>query len=391
MTHNMTKIVLLSLALALAGCAPVYRSRPGGRGLVLMRVALHHALPVAVVCGGDSLRIADAAHRAVLAPGECWTVTAAGGALAAATTRGTVIGPIAGPLALWSPGGVSLNGRLVAAPLELRPEAGGVLAVAELPLEDYVAGVVGAELGMAKPDEIEAAKAQAVAARSYASCKIGSKPGAGYDIEASVSEQAFDPARANPTVLKAVRQTAGQVLTCGGAVVAANYHSTCGGRTALASEAWAADDRSFPFIKSVTDGHCGISPRFAWQDSFRSTDIALRLLDTGLAVDDVAVTARGPSGRAVALRVSAQACDTTLYRDKIRFGLAERALPSTLFDVACRRDGRGFVETVVFTGTGYGHGVGMCQWGAIGMARKGRSYVRILKHYYRDVRIETLY
>ncbi|MCU0606499.1 MAG: SpoIID/LytB domain-containing protein, partial [Candidatus Edwardsbacteria bacterium] len=178
--------------------------------------------------------------------------------------------------------------------------------------------MVGAELGMAKPEELEAAKAQAVASRSYAHCKIGSKPGAGYDIEASVSEQAFDPAKASPTVLKAVRQTEGMVLTCGGRVVAANYHSTCGGRTALASEAWTADDRSFPFIKSVKDGYCDISPRFSWRDSFPSTDIALRLLDTGLAVDDVAVTARGPSGRAVALRVSAQTCDTTLYRDRIR-------------------------------------------------------------------------
>jgi stage II sporulation protein D len=270
--------------------------------------------------------------------------------------------------------------------------AGGVLVVAELPLEEYLCGVVNAELGMVKPGEIEAAKAQAIAARSYAYAKLGSKPGAGYDLESSVTEQVFSPDKPmNPTVQKAVRETEGMVLECGGGVVAANYHSCCGGQTASASEVWNAQDKDFPFIKQVSDQYCKSSPRYSWHDTIAAQEIALRLLNTGLAVDDIVITAKGPSHRVTALKISAQTCDTTLYQDKIRFGLADHALPSTKFDLACRRDYRGFVETVILRGFGYGHGVGMCQWGAIGMARAGKSFNRILRQYYRDIRIEKLY
>jgi stage II sporulation protein D len=141
----------------------------------------------------------------------------------------------------------------------------------------------------------------------------------------------------------------------------------------------------------VQDQYCKTSPKHSWHDTIAASEIALKLLNTGLALDGVAITAKGQSYRAVALRVSAQTCDTTLYKDKIRFGLAGHALPSTKFDLSCQLDYRGFVETVILRGFGYGHGVGMCQWGAIGMARAGKNYSRILKQYYKDVRIEKLY
>ena len=391
---NKIKIVLLNLALlACLGCSPVYLSRPGGPGLVLVRVALLHNQPQLVITGADTVRISDASHQSALAPGESWTLSCAGGSLSAVTSRGTAVDRIESPLKLWSSAGALVNGKRIAAPLELRPDAtGGILLVAELPLEDYLAGVVNAELGMVTPDEIEAAKAQAIASRSYAYARIGSKPGAGYDLESSVSDQAFNLDKpANPTVQKAVRETQGLVLTCQGSVIAANYHSCCGGRTAFASEVWNAQDKDFPYIKQVSDPYCRTSPKYSWHDTIAASEIALRLLDTGQAIDDVAITAKGPSYRATALKVSAQTRDTTLYKDKIRSGLAGHALPSTKFDLACQRDERGFVAAVILRGFGYGHGVGMCQWGAIGMARQGKSYNRILKYYYNDVRIEKLY
>lgn len=388
---------LLGLALCLLsvcfGCAPVYLSRPGGKGAILVRVALYHNLPKAVISGTDSVRISDANHEAILIAGETWAISAIDGKLSAVTARNTVVPIITGGLKAWSRTGLLINGRRINAPVDLRPEpSGGVLVVAELPLEDYLAGVVNAELGMVRPDEIEAAKAQAIAARSYAYAKLGSKPGAGYDIESTVSDQAFSPDKPmNPVVPKAVRETEGQVLVCEGKVIEANYHSCCGGRTAFASEVWNAEDRDFPYIKSVKDGYCKGTPKFAWQDTIAASEIALRLLDTGLAVNDVVITKKGPSYRAVALKISAQTCDTTLFKDRIRFGLADHALPSTKFDLKCQRDDRGHVDTVIIRGFGYGHGVGMCQWGAIGMARAGRSYQKILRQYYQNVRIEKLF
>jgi len=389
---NKTKIVLFNLALlAAVGCAPVYLSRPGGRGIVLVRVALFHNLPQAAVAGPDTVWVSDAAHRTALAPGDCWTVTVSGGSLAAATSRGTAVAGIAGPLKAWSKAGVLVNGRRVKA-IELLPDSAGVLAVAELPLEDYLAGVVNAELGMAKPDEIEAAKAQAVASRSYAYARLGSRPGAGYDLESSVSDQAFDPDRPiNPVVQQAVRQTEGQVLTCNGSVVAANYHSCCGGQTSFASEVWNAQDKDFPYIKSVADSYCKASPKYSWHDTIAASDISAKLFGPSVAIRDIAIAQKGPSYRAVALKISSATGDTALYKDRIRSGLTNHTLPSTKFDLSLHKDGAGDVDTVFLRGFGNGHGVGMCQWGAIGMARAGKSYVRILKHYYKDIRIEKLY
>jgi stage II sporulation protein D len=393
MRKNKAAAAFLFVLLAAGpGCAPVYRSRPGGKGIVLVRVALFHNLQQAVIAGTDSVRITDASHQAMLAPGETWTVSAANGTLAAVTGRNTAVPSVDGPLKLWSLAGVLVNGRRIGTPLELRSEpAGGILAVAELPLEEYLAGVVNAELGMVKPDEIEAAKAQAVASRSYACCKIGSKPGAGYDLESSVSDQAFSPDKAmNPVVLKAVRQTEGLVLVCQGKVAAANYHSCCGGQTSFASEVWNAEDKDFPYIKPVQDTYCKGTPKFSWHDTIAAGDISAKLFGPSVALYDVVISDKGPSYRATALKVSAQTCDTTLYKDKIRSGFTNHGLPSTKFDLSCRRDGAGNVDTVILRGFGYGHGVGMCQWGAIGMARSGKGFERILAKYYRNVRIETI-
>ena len=394
MIFNRTKIVLLSLALAIGvGCAPVYLSRPGGRSIVLVRVALLHNLPQALISGTDSVRVADTHHATVLAPGENWTISAAGGRLSAMTGRNTAVAAIEGPLNLWSRNGVLVNGGRKAAHLELRPDtAGGILAVSELPLEDYVAGVVGAELGSVMPEEIVAAKAQAIAARSYAYAKIGSRPGAGYDLESSVSDQAFDPDKAaNSAVQKAVRETQGLVLTCRGGVIAANYHSCCGGRTASAAEVWNAEDRDFPYIKQVTDQYCRTSPKYSWHDTIAASDISAKLFGSAVALSDVAITQKGLSYRATSLRISGSSADTVLYKDKIRFGLTNHSLPSAKFDLTCHKNGAGNVDTVYLRGFGNGHGVGLCQWGAIGMARAGKSYTRILKQYYKDIRIERLY
>ncbi|MDI6739272.1 MAG: SpoIID/LytB domain-containing protein [Candidatus Edwardsbacteria bacterium] len=395
-------------ALALAGCAPVYRSRPGGKGIVLVRVALFHNLQQAVIAGNDTMRISDASHEGTLAPGESWRVFALDGRLAATTARNTFVAQIDGALKLWSKTGVLINGKRINAPVELRPEAGGgVLVIAELPLEEYAAGVVNAELGMVKPEEIDAARAQAIASRSYACAKLGSKPatpacrnalwragtaGAGYDLESTVSEQVFDPDKPmNPVILKAVRETEGMVLVCEGSVIAANYHSCCGGRTSFASEVWNADDGNFPYIKSVRDRYCKGSPKYVWSDTIAVGEITYQLFDSLAVVYDVSIADKGPSYRAAVLKIRSTTGDTMLYKDKIRFGLTSHNILSTKFDLACQRDEAGNVSAVVLKGFGYGHGVGLCQWGAIGMAREGKSYRKILKQYYKDVKIEKLY
>jgi stage II sporulation protein D len=323
-------------------------------------------------------------------------VAARRGKLGVQTGAGTIITEIGPKLTFRSQKAFFWNGQPVAWPLTILPEAdSALLAVLELPLEEYLIGVLAKEMGNAGEAELEALKAQAVAARGFAYLKIGKRPELGYDLESDVSHQAFDPsAPVSPAVRKAVEKTRGLVLTCGGKLYAPNYHSTCGGRTALPSEAWGTADSLFPWARSVKCEHCRISPRFRWNVVLASGELARRALglaDTTIPITDVRIEARSPSGRVQRLRISSQAGDTVLFRDRIRFQSADNALSSTWFDVSCRRDDLGNVASVELNGRGFGHGVGMCQWGAMGMAREGKKYKKILKKFYHNSVICKVY
>lgn len=384
------------VVLSLLGCAPAYISQKPPTPEPLVRVAIHHRLEAAVVEALDTVWASDGIHASPLVPGSSWTVTACQGRLMARIGTGTVIGEIGPKLTFRSLKVFSWNGQPAAWPLTVSPEGeNGLLAVLELPLEEYLAGVLAREMGNAGETELEALKAQAVAARSFAYVKIGKKPEQGYDLEADVSHQAFDPSTpAGPAIGKAVEKTRGQVLACRGKPFAPNYHSTCGGRTALPSEAWGTADSLFPWARSVKDSYCAASPRFQWRERVPAAVLvrrALGLADTTIPITGVAIMDRGPSGRVNSLKISSQAGDTVLFRDRIRFQLADKALPSSWFDVSCRRNDLGNVVSVEFSGKGFGHGVGMCQWGALGMAREGRGYKRILRHYFQDAELKKLY
>ncbi len=380
----------------LIGCAPAYISRKPPAPEPLVRVAIGHGLPSIVIEAKDTVWATDGRHASPIAPDNSWTVTVRQGRLEVRTSTGTVINEIGQKLSFRGRSWLSWNKQPLAWPLTIAPENdSALLAVVELPLEKYLVGVLTKEMGNAAEAELEALKAQAVAARSYAYVKIGSRPGAAYDLESDVSHQAFDTGGGeSPAIRKAVEKTRGQVLACRGKPFAPNYHSTCGGRTAMPSEVWGTPDSLFPWAKSVKCEHCRISPRFRWKATLASGELARRALglaDTTIPIYDVRIEENSPSGRVKGIRICSQAGDTVLYRDCIRFQIADRPLPSTWFVVKCRRDDLGNVDSVEFTGQGFGHGVGLCQWGAMGMAREGRGYKKMLSHYFPDVELIKLY
>jgi stage II sporulation protein D len=175
-------------------------------------------------------------------------------------------------------------------------------------------------------------------------------------------------------------------------VISPNFHSTCGGRTARPSEVWNAKDEDFPYLEPVEDKWCGISPRYAWRDTILAEELAGRLFPGKReVVKDVKVLKVGRSGRIISLLVSTSAGDTVLTKAAIRNGLRDKPLLSAWFEIENLRDAQGNIERIILTGRGFGHGVGLCQWGAIGMARAGKSYKSILKHYYKGVEIERVY
>jgi stage II sporulation protein D len=252
--------------------------------------------------------------------------------------------------------------------------------VLELRLEDYVAGVVGGEMPASFPPE--ALKAQAVAARSYAlTRKIDAQAaGRAWDIGTGVLAQVFARKPA-AEALAAAEATAGEVLAIGMEPVEAYFHASCGGRT---EGGLAALGRDLPYLASVECGRCGQAPGARW-----SVRVGARELGdaAGLAGPATAarVQARTPTGRAETVGVQAGDRRVSLAAVDLRQRLGFSRLPSLAFEV------RAVAGGFVFDGRGQGHGAGLCQWGAAGLAREGKTYREILLHYYPGTEVLRMY
>jgi len=380
----------------------------GAQGRVV-RIALATSAAKVTISSTGAWRLFDSGGASTLVRaggGELWTVQNRDGMLRAVNDDGTVTPNRAAPFVARaaSRGAVlTVNGAHYRGEVWVLPAANGddVLVVNRLYLEDYLRGVVPMEIGHRTAEEREAVAAQAIAARSYAYTHIVSDSHP-YDMRSTVVDQVYGGADAEtPLGDTAVAETRGLVLTYRGVVVNAPYHSACGGHTAGASEVWRSPDE--PYLVSVSDRipgtdryYCDIAPRFRWERTF--TRAALRALLDRYLKDYTTVSSRGPgapravdvqsrtpSGRVRALEIVTDRGHYTVRMDNIRFVLRApdgEILNSTAFTVENEKDADGELSRVIVRGSGYGHGVGMCQWGAIGRARAGQDYRTILRAYY---------
>ncbi|MEO5799522.1 MAG: SpoIID/LytB domain-containing protein [Gemmatimonadales bacterium] len=307
-----------------------------------------------------------------------------------------------------SNGTVRIDGREYRGRVELRRGESGLTVINRVGLEQYLAGVVGAEMGRRAPGEEEALKAQAVVSRTYALRNKGRWAAQGFDLMADVSAQAYAGLlNENPMASAAVDATRGLILTYNGEPIEAFYSSTCGGRTEDGSAAFGGANE--PYLKSFADvdengtAWCAISPRYQWREqwdgrafsaSLRKT-LAAERLSTGRAGDlrEMRVLSRTGSGRIATLELSGSGGRTTVSGQAIRRVLSPPAggwLRSTDFTVRLSRQGSR-IESVVIEGRGNGHGVGMCQWGAVGRARAGHHYDAILMSYFPGTELRRNY
>ncbi len=277
-----------------------------------------------------------------------------------------------------------VNGRAYRGELVTYKEAGNkLLLVNILPLEEYLTGLLGDEMPLDWP--LEALKAQAVVARSYALFMKRSR-GAGnysYDLESTVMDQVYEGADDASKARLAVEGTAGEVLMDRGELVKTFYHSTCGGRTESALNVW-GEKNSF---RPVKDSYCSRSPKTSWQYSIANGELASRLTTANFPADTIrSIQLEKKIGNPRAATIIVKTGSNTLFiqGNDFRKAIGFDNLKSTWFDV--RRDGDKFI----FSGRGYGHGVGMCQWGAKGMAEAGEKYKEILRHYYPGTRLGSL-
>ncbi|NPV28806.1 MAG: SpoIID/LytB domain-containing protein [Firmicutes bacterium] len=260
----------------------------------------------------------------------------------------------------------------------------------KIKLETYIAGVVAAEMEPTWPRE--ALAAQAILARTFTLHKIkyeGGVPQRGADASTSAQEfQAYDPARINENVRRAVEMTRGMVIKYRGRYVRAWFHSNAGGRTATAPEGLNFTKEPTPYIKSVPDPGQRVAPppERSWTVSLPLGQVRERVRsqtgrDPG-ALGTAAILKRGPSGRAVQIRLGS----VTISGPALRLALGPEVMRSTLLDRLEVRD-----QTLVISGRGRGHGVGMSQWGAYYFAKQGKSPAEIIRYYYRGVTLEKIW
>lgn len=403
------------LLLAAAGCPrPAGLPAPGEEPEV--RVGLGVELPRVALGGDGELFLTDDGTGEPLGSipaGATWTVLAdtgglrvvkPDGATAAARRRGiSAVNVTEHRFAM-------ANGRRYRGRLHVVRTPSGLTLANRVPLESYVAGVIGGEMGTRRPNEVEAMLAQAVVSRSFFVRNRGRWESLGFDVYSDIRDQAYAGVAAEtPAVWEAVRRTAGQVLRYRGEVIDAYFHSTCGYSTAGVEEAFKTARRQ-PYLRPVSDArdgggyYCDLSPRFRWREEWDATKLRTILSQTLPAVMNVGgdglqritgleVTRTTRSGRVGELRILFERGEVRVPGPDVRQVLrpeADRWLGSAAFQLHVSREG-GQVTRVVAAGAGWGHGVGLCQWGAVGRARAGQDYRRILATYFPGTTLDRLY
>jgi stage II sporulation protein D len=290
---------------------------------------------------------------------------------------------------------VSVNGTTHSyrGAIRLSADGGRLLLVNVVGLEDYLRGVVPAEV----PPRFapEAIKAQAIAARTYALSRLGRHQDIGCDLCDGVHCQVYLGADVeDPRVDEAIAATAGLIVTYDGKPIDAVYHDSCGGMTASNEEVWSGPP--IPYLRSVSDQldgapACARGPHATWTSTASQQVVAAALADHGVTPPLRAIIPQACQGgeRAKGYKfVAEDGRECVLCAAEVRT-LVNRALGgSTLLsaDFTAAIDG----DTVTFTGRGAGHGVGLCQWGANGLAAAGRTAAEILTHYYTGATVEPI-
>lgn len=259
--------------------------------------------------------------------------------------------------------------------------------VEKMKLETYLQGVVAGEMDTSWPSE--ALAAQAILARTFTMKKIQMGGVKQHKTDASTDEeefQAYAAEKINDRVKKAVASTRGMVVTYKGQYINGWFSADAGGRTA-ASAVEGLDYRKekAPYIKSVIDPGYKISPpeNKAWKAEFSLSEVRQKLQNwTGSdpgPITDVRILKKGPSGRATKIKVG----NSTISGPSLRLALGAQVMRSTMFTRLEVQGGRLIAE-----GKGFGHGVGMSQWGAKALAEQGKSPSEIVQYFFKGTRIQ---
>lgn len=248
----------------------------------------------------------------------------------------------------------------------------------ELGIDDYLKGVLPREASEKWP--IESLKAQAVASRTYLAAHLGSHRAQGFDLCSDVHCQVYGGTiKESEKCSRAVDETKSEILVYQNKPIGAFFHSNCGGMTEEINAVWGQPDVAYLPRKKCEFGTG--DPRYHWSLTLTDEVIMAALLKAGRVKGErfhtMSVKSWSPSGRAQTVSVQTDAGRFTMRGNDFRIALNPEKIRSTLWTRVDREDG-GYH----FEGMGWGHGIGMCQWGAKGMAERGEDYRAILFFYY---------
>lgn len=270
--------------------------------------------------------------------------------------------------------------------IQVDPSAPSTLHIInEVELEDYVEGVLASEFNY---DELEASKALAVSIRTMAYRSLEFEHGPDYAIPDNELWQVYKgTGRVTDTVREAVAQTRGQVLRYNGELIEAVYFASSGGRTANNEDVWNAS-KIQPYLRGKDDPYDFNSPHHNWESTISRTRL-LRVLGDRFKVraDGIKILDRSRDGRVRTMAVLDENGDEKIlsgneFRLIVTENFGRESLKSTFFEVNVQP------SMYIFTGRGFGHGVGLNQWGALQLSKKGNLYDEILAYYYNDVEID---
>ena len=402
-TRRLGFLSLLGAFAAVAATLPPQTQNPSGRPVRILLGSAPREVPLAQP---GAWRLLDATRR-VIARGENtdkWSVMRDGRRLRAVFADAPASEWIDGPLTIERTNGsdVSWQQKAYRGALVYVATDSALLVINRVEIEEYLKGVVPLEIGGRLTSDHAAVEAQAVAARSYTYTRMIANARRDFDLRATEADQVYGGTGAETFWGDlAVAATAGWVLSYRGQVVTAPYHSSCGGTTALPSEVWRGGQDGY--LRSVSDTStrtgrpwCDLSPRVAWERRLSVAELssavvryapAYTTLPPGApsSITDVRVEGLSRSGRVAAVVLASANGSVTLRGNDVRYVLRPvggEILPTTSFSVTVERNGSGQLHAIVLRGRGNGHGVGLCQWGAIARARAGDDFRTILKAYY---------
>ena len=302
---------------------------------------------------------------------------------------------------------VSVAGKKHRGEIWLRTEGKNIRPVARLDLEEYLGGVVPLEIGKLDRSGVEALKAQAVAARTYTVRRMKAGAKNGFHLHSDTRDQVYGGMSAEDDLVnEAIAATAGLIVAWNGEPIEAYYHSTCGGRTADASEVWGK--QPVPYLVSVPDlapdgtPWCAASRWCSWErtwtwdelDGLVSKNMAAAKAEPPAPMkrlDRIQILDNFADGRVRTLEAVGDGSKRALVKgDKTRWLLSDPKQNGSILPSAKFRLEPWGQEGVKAVGSGFGHGIGLCQMGARGRAKAGQNFRQILEAYYPGAKVEPI-